>query len=549
MVRRLFASKPRDPRYHMLSLLSSKFSQRPRPNPHEPRAAMFLNRFTRTLAVMYATNALSTVLGVGADEVKGKSFYECIQENCLADAVRCLESAKANDSIAYMRFCFRDPRPNRRRDELMSDGTSSEEEEEDGGVYLDGHLDGSTDSEQADEPTSRHRNSVTSSGGSTDLGHDSSEAIFGHAATAASSSSSIPTLPSRPDKRTSPQQQRQQQRQQRQRQPSAQAPPPPQRNATPPEDRRIEVEAVVSCTSDGLVVILRRAQPLPSSSGYGSPSPVYTNGLFASPWAASPVMPPAPFPGAQRPFTADYMPSFAASRPHLPTFDSSPAVRGPPIEEFMNSIREVAVFAWSLTGINGSLAKFGRGRPTGDSQPPNGMPIWDPYLKGPANHDTSAEGAYGSPQDIPTDVERPSGDRSEAFDRCGGFDVAGRRGEDAAGLAPRTVYQEDGPDPGWTGWDADGGQSSHYGYASGGAGVGANIRNGPYVQQDAMHGVEHQPQTDYSPGFEHAPASQLPTPGGFDGSPYAPWPPMEANGGSTLDPNQETGPVRQSRWS
>ena len=553
MVRRLFASKPRDPRYHMLSLLSSKFSQRPRPNPHEPRAAMFLNRFTRTLAIMYATNALSTVLGISADEVKGKSFYECIQENCLADAIRCLESAKANDSIAYMRFCFRDPRPRQRRDELMSDGTSSEDdEEEDGGVYLDGHLDGYTDSEQADEPTPRHRNSAnsansaTSSRGSTDLGHDSSEAIFGHAATAASSSSSIPTLPSRPDKRTSQQQQQQQQ------QPSsAQARPPTQRNATPPEDRRIEVEAVVSCTSDGLVVILRRAAPIQSSSGYGSPSPVYTNGLFASPWAASPVMPPAPFPGAQRPFTADYMPSFAASRPHLPTFDSSTAVRGPPVEEFMNSIREVAVFAWSLTGINGSLAKFGRGKPTGDSQPHNGMPIWDPYLKGPADDDTSAEGAYGSPPDISTHVDPRSGDRSETFGRCVGFDVGGRGGEDAAGLAPRTVYREGGHDAAWTAWDADGEQSSYYGYApsGAGAGVGASVHNEPYLQQDGMHGVEHQPQTDYSPGFEHAPGSQLPTPGAFNGSPYPPWLPMEANGGSTFDPNQATGSVGQSRWS
>jgi hypothetical protein len=44
----------------------------------------------------------------------------------------------------------------------------------------------------------------------------------------------------------------------------------------------------------------------------------------------------------------------------------------------MNTIREVAVFAWSLTGINGSLAQYSRGTPSGESQPPGGMPIWDP---------------------------------------------------------------------------------------------------------------------------------------------------------------------------
>ena len=59
---------------------------------------------------MYSTNAVADILGVSAEEMHGKSFYECIDENCLPDAIRCLESAKANDSIAYLRFVFRDPR-------------------------------------------------------------------------------------------------------------------------------------------------------------------------------------------------------------------------------------------------------------------------------------------------------------------------------------------------------------------------------------------------------------------------------------------------------
>jgi hypothetical protein len=45
---------------------------------------------------------------------------------------------------------------------------------------------------------------------------------------------------------------------------------------------------------------------------------------------------------------------------------------------FMQSIRDVAVFAWALTGINGSLVDYARGKPIGESQPPEGFPVWNP---------------------------------------------------------------------------------------------------------------------------------------------------------------------------
>ena len=106
IVRLLFSSSPRDPRYHTLSYISSKFSQELKPHDDEPRAALLLNRFTRTLTIMYATNGLTDTLGISADELIGKSFYYCIQENYLQDAVNCVERAKANDSIAYLRFWF-----------------------------------------------------------------------------------------------------------------------------------------------------------------------------------------------------------------------------------------------------------------------------------------------------------------------------------------------------------------------------------------------------------------------------------------------------------
>jgi hypothetical protein len=76
----------------------------------EPRAALFLNRYTRTQLIMYATGGLAEVLGITGEDLRGKSFYYCIHRNCLRDAIRCLENAKANDSIAYLRFWWRDPR-------------------------------------------------------------------------------------------------------------------------------------------------------------------------------------------------------------------------------------------------------------------------------------------------------------------------------------------------------------------------------------------------------------------------------------------------------
>jgi hypothetical protein len=51
---------------------------------------------------------------------------------------------------------------------------------------------------------------------------------------------------------------------------------------------------------------------------------------------------------------------------------------GPPIDQLMRSIRDVAVFAWALVGINGNLASYSHGQPGGESQPPDGLPIWDP---------------------------------------------------------------------------------------------------------------------------------------------------------------------------
>jgi hypothetical protein len=77
---------------------------------HGCRAAVFLNRFSRTLPVLYATTGISHVLGISVDEIKGRSFYQCVAETCLGEAVTCLETVKSTKRTEYLRFWFRDPR-------------------------------------------------------------------------------------------------------------------------------------------------------------------------------------------------------------------------------------------------------------------------------------------------------------------------------------------------------------------------------------------------------------------------------------------------------
>lgn len=382
-IRQLFSSSPKDPRYHMLSYISHKFSQEIKPQAHEPRAALFLNRFTRTLTIVYATNGLANLLGITANQLCGKSFYYCIQENCLKDAVKCLESAKANDSIAYLRFWFRDPRLGDPSQDEHMDGISSGEDD-DGGVHVDVRMEedlseqavasdsstnhsgsavGQSSTDQVSMERDLHRlapqnsipdpNSRSSSGNSTDLNGGSNEAIFDQPTTRHSSVSSMSFFTSDEGQRSS-------------------------NMPRSPGPHHIELEAVVSCTSDGLVVVLRRARALVPQVAQPTTAPVrrhYENGIFASPWATDPMLPDI----AQRRHgeSTEAEPDLAPLRPTVAQADSA-AMRGPDQEDFMNSIREVAVFAWALTGINGSLARYGRGKSTGESLPPAGLPIWKP---------------------------------------------------------------------------------------------------------------------------------------------------------------------------
>lgn len=378
----------------MLSHLSTKFHQNvPSAEHHERRAALFLNRYTRTLTIMHATEGLSEILGISGEEMRGKSFYYCIQENCLKDAVRCLENAKANDSIAYLRFWYRDPRQDdddqgnptqpeaREEDSAMEDAPASEEEMD-------------LDEQRADD---RQVNGYTHHGAS-DESRDSqalssSDSISPVARTADPAHLNVPHVDSRTssDESNNPFNHENVFGETQHRVSSASS---VSDSATPNGHARpraaIELEAVVSCTSDGLVVCLRRAAPFLPQTHLQQPGTVprhqgYANGLFAVPWATDPLL-PAPQQRSQQKQPTGFAPSLTPAQAyHRPLAQSS----RPAQSDFMSSIRECAVFAWALTGINGCLADYSHGVPRGESQPGSGLPIWAPDSSTDQQHERS----------------------------------------------------------------------------------------------------------------------------------------------------------------
>ena len=374
----------------------------------EPRAALFINRYTRTQTIMYATEGLSSILGITGAEMHGKSLYYCIQSSCLKDAVTCLENAKANDSIAYLRFWWRDPRLERDADEDLPgiiDGERSDDSADDSPSQ--GQVSPAAPQPIASAHASRTAPPMRASSSSgVDSGPNGHEGIFGEprhqpsAGSATSGSERQSRSPSQP----------------------------------------IECEAVISCTSDGLVVCLRIAAPIapereppwqeqprptynpqdypvygrprpanmqpqqtqqappqqvqqqqayrlaqyqqqqrpeaqagPHSSQQARPArqynPINANGMFAAPWSTPAQMPPREQQLRHGP-TSGYHQSGQNSSLY-------PQSSGPQLD-FMNSIKEMAVFAWALLGINGALVDHGRGTPRGESQPSGGLNIWKP---------------------------------------------------------------------------------------------------------------------------------------------------------------------------
>jgi hypothetical protein len=372
----------------MLSHISTKLTKLATPTQHEPRAALFLNRFTRTLTIMYATAGLKEIVGIPAEEMRGRSFYYCIAPNCLQDAVKCLENAKANNSMAYLRFWFRDPRiddnppqyeESDSEDEMTATDLSDGSTEVADGEELDDQNDSESvpaDSTKQTDPQRRSNVDVDSnkksrsrnSSGESTREADTHEAIFGQALYEESSASSLGGS-SDADRRS------------------------------PTFTRRdpIELEAVVSCASDGLVVCLRRARPLMPLPTQRPSRPRYSNGLFAAPWAMEPVVIPQP---SKRHKSSSNNPDFV-SNPDIkpapvPVHGEASQLGGPSRDEFMAAIREQAIFAWALTGINGSLYKHKVGVPTGEALPEAGIPIWDSDPARTVEYDVDSNQKYTS---------------------------------------------------------------------------------------------------------------------------------------------------------
>ena len=403
VVRKLFSSSPQDPRYHMLSHLSTKFRETEKQQRHEPRAALFLNRFTRTLTIMYATNGVSEILGISGEEMKGRSFYYCIQQNCLEDAVRCLENAKGNDSIAYLRFWYRDPRQDDQpgtpdgeaySDEEMTDALASSDEEGEGGIDVQG--------QSHERPTLTQPPEVRDiaqggwAGNRLDTNQSSSTDSSSRMSTGPSTQSAASRLSTGPRTSSYSASTRTESSRRRAEQSISPNTITSASSASIGDREPIELEAVVSCTSDGLVVCLRRARPAVPQPIRRPKQQSYTEGLFAAPWAAQPIMPsahrtPSPYTyrnsyspysmnGASTPGSVPAQQFNPSQYPHYQPYQpqkSANAIR----HDIMSSIREVGVFAWALAGINGSLEQYSRGKPKGESQPPGGLPVWSPGFR------------------------------------------------------------------------------------------------------------------------------------------------------------------------
>ncbi len=263
----------------MLEHLSPKFETPP--VEQELRTALILNRFTRNLTIMYATDAVAQILGVRPDELLEKPFYECIQQNCLDEAERCLESAKANESIAYLRFWYKDPRvdPN----DPVNDDDDEEEEEEEAEEEVEMEDEGEDRNSPEDSEMDFKDPAVKDN--SMNIDEESDPRLCGADEGGG-------------DKEGGPSD-------------SIRASRP--RRPCPQTPQTFELEAVVSCTSDGLVVVLRRARPpIPDLQAPVMPAALnFENGLFAAPWGLQPIEPyisPELLSAFRPPLLPQYMP-------------------------------------------------------------------------------------------------------------------------------------------------------------------------------------------------------------------------------------------------
>ncbi|KAG0325124.1 hypothetical protein BGZ99_001034 [Dissophora globulifera] len=76
----------------------------------EPRVCMILNRFSRSLTVMYASSACERIFHIDPDHIVGKPILLFIRADDLASFVEQMDMIKATTAITYIRFWFQSPR-------------------------------------------------------------------------------------------------------------------------------------------------------------------------------------------------------------------------------------------------------------------------------------------------------------------------------------------------------------------------------------------------------------------------------------------------------
>ncbi|PHH53485.1 hypothetical protein CFIMG_005109RA [Ceratocystis fimbriata CBS 114723] len=289
-IRQLFKCSSRDPMYHMLEQLSPKYKMPPM--DREPRAFLILNRFTCTSAIMFATDSVFDILGISSSEISDKSFYDLVHRSCRPESITCLENAKANDSLAYLRFWYQDPRVADDESDY-GDGYGHYNNYDDNDYhdyeYDDYRYDGYSHERQAIrrsiEDNMPLHNRCGSSSNSAPIKHESSPSpkrrCVQHGSrrpatsypppTSINPSSTIPQVLDAIEAEGEPSWISRAGRHQR---------------SSPRQFQPVEIEAVISCTSDGVGVVIRRARPpIPTAQPPRPPSDL-SHALPASPYSS-----------------------------------------------------------------------------------------------------------------------------------------------------------------------------------------------------------------------------------------------------------------------
>ncbi|KAI7823384.1 hypothetical protein BC939DRAFT_451957 [Gamsiella multidivaricata] len=75
----------------------------------EPRACMILNRFSRSLLIMYASPACELIFHLDPEQIVGKPILLFIRADDLGSFVEQVDMVKSSSAITHMRFWFQSP--------------------------------------------------------------------------------------------------------------------------------------------------------------------------------------------------------------------------------------------------------------------------------------------------------------------------------------------------------------------------------------------------------------------------------------------------------